>query len=66
MIRLYHTRTLALRTEALLEAVVEVYEEPSQAKTKYGQPTYDSHLGAGDPDESRELGIGVRNQLVIH
>lgn len=56
-------KEFTLNEETLLEVVVEVYEEVSQAKTRYGQLTYSNHLGAGDPDNSQELDIGVRSQF---
>jgi hypothetical protein len=56
-------KEFTLNDQTLLEVIVEVYEEISQAKTRYGQLTYSNHLGAGEPDRSQQLDIGVRSQF---
>jgi hypothetical protein len=56
-------RTFRPDDSTRLEAKVEVYDEVSEAQTRYGQLGYDS-LGLGEsPDTTKELNIAVESEF---
>lgn len=57
------SRTFRLDDSTRLEAQVEVYDEVSEARTRYSQLGYDS-LGLGEPpDTTRQLSIAVASKF---